>query len=218
MTDIHLLSIQVGLVQEHTFPNGENWSTAYAKKAVQGSVQVHRLGVNGDQQKNKRVHGGEHRAILMYSADHYVAWEQELGIRLPYGAFAENFTISHIDEDHVCIGDIFAIGPELLVEVSQPRQPCKQINQYWQREDLTQQVDVTGRTGWYLRVLHPGSVEVGMPVKLQKRPYSAWNIRRTASVYQNRHRAALRTDAAKLSEIEALQPDWRRKLYEAANK
>ncbi len=47
-----------------------------------------------------------------------------------------------------------------------PRLPCGSIARRWRRPDLPARVRVTGRTGWYFRVLEPGDVEAGMEVRL----------------------------------------------------
>ena len=89
---------------------------------------------------------------------------------LPYGAFAENLTVSELREDTVCLGDVYAIGDARL-QVSQPRQPCSNITRRWDIRGLTQKVEATGRTGWYLRVLTEAFIEAGWTC-------SCWSDRR----------------------------------------
>lgn len=212
---MHLVSIQVGEVRTHTLSSGETWTSGYVKSPVQGPVVVGLTNIAGDAQHNKKVHGGAHRAILGYSAEHYERWQQELGVALPYGSFGENFTVSGLDEDSVCLGDVYLIGDTVRVQVSQPRKPCNQIYLHLQIEGIQKRVDETLRTGWYLRVLQTGEVAAGMSIALVDRSYPEWPIVRVHQAYDHRH-----TDPATalaLAEVEALEPGWRQRLMKSAN-
>jgi len=206
-----LLSIQVGKIQTHDY-QGEEWKSAFKKKPVEGAVFVNRLNVEGDNQYDKKNHGGEHRAVLMYSAEHYQTWEDELNTELAFGSFAENFTVSGLNEQTVCIGDIYQIG-ETRLQVSQPRVPCYKIYRSLGIPDITEKATVTMRTGWYLRVLQEGSVKAGMPITLLERLHPDWNIERIHTVMA--HRRKKTKEAAELSKITELNPEWREKLENA---
>jgi MOSC domain-containing protein YiiM len=208
-----LLSIQVGKIQklEHA---GEAWTTAYHKQPVSGAVYVDKLHLAGDEQASKKYHGGEHRPVLTYSAAHYTIWKNELGRELPFGSFAENFTVEGLDENTVCLGDVFQIGDSLRLEVSQPRQPCNQIYMALGIEDLVKRIKATHRSGWYLRVLQEGYAEAGMPISRLAQPYPQWTIARLHEVMNHRKRE--KVAAAELAGISVLEPGWRKKLAEAA--
>lgn len=208
-----LLSIQVGKIQTHEH-NGDPWTTAYRKKPVTGSVYVGRLNVEGDEQQHKSVHGGEHRAVLMYSAEHYARWQAELGRELPYGSFAENFTVAGLDEDSVCIGDVYQVGDAVRLQVSQPRQPCHQIYKALGIRGIKRMVAQTHRGGWYLRVLQEGLVEAGLPITRLARPHPDWTVRRAFDAMEQRREQPEK--AAALAQVEALEPGWRTKLARAA--
>src|SRR6202011_3972690 len=127
-----LVSIQVGLPAVHGQPGAADpldqpWRTGFFKTPLAGPVWLGRLNLVGDGQANLRVHGGADKAVLGYAASHYPLWRTELNMPdLPYGAFAENFTITLLDESRVCLGDVYVIG-QARVQVSQPRQPCVNI-------------------------------------------------------------------------------------------
>lgn len=210
MAEMTLASIQVGKVQTHLLSNGTEWTSAYVKMPVSGAVVVGNLTIEGDDQRNKRVHGGEHRVVLMYSAEHYPRWQTELGRDLPHGSFAENFTVTGLNEDTVCIGDIYQIGDTVRLEVSQPRQPCNQIYIRLGIEGIQKKVDETRRTGWYLRTLQTGAVTAGESITLIERPHPDWTIRRAHDVMDNRKRQV--QAAHELSQIAALAPGWRKYL------
>ncbi len=208
-----LLSVQVGKVQTHDY-SGKEWVTAYKKHAVNGSVHVGKLNVEGDEQHHTKFHGGEHRAVLMYAARHYDMWKKELDADLSFGSFAENFTVTELDEDSVCIGDIYQIGDTLQVQVAQPRQPCNQIYQALGIRGIVKKIQATYRSGWYCRVLQEGEVEAGMDIKLLKRLHPDWSIIRAHDVKMNGKDRP--EEAAELSMIEELEPGWRKKLAQAA--
>jgi MOSC domain-containing protein YiiM len=128
---------------------------------------------------------------------------------LPYGAFAENFTVTFLNEGNVCLGDIYAIG-SARVEVSQPRQPCANITHRWKRPGLTERVRTTGRHGWYLRVLREGQVCAGDAVELLERPYPEWTITRAFRIMG--HRMSHPDEAASLARVPALSSAWREQL------
>lgn len=153
-------------------------------------------------------------AVLCYSADHYPAWREELGLpEMGPGGFGENFTIAGLDEWSACIGDVFEVG-DALVQVSQPRGPCWKISERWERPDLLRRVEESGRHGWHFRVLHEGLVEARQPLVLVERPHPEWTVRRSADVLRRRRRD--RAAAAELAAVEELAAGARRPLSEAA--
>jgi MOSC domain-containing protein YiiM len=160
---------RVASVQRGGIRDLGDWTSAFAKEPVRGAVWVGRLGLEGDQHADSRVHGGPDKAVLAYSADHYPAWRAELApLALAFGAFAENLTIAGADEATVRLGDVLDIG-EARLQVTKPRGPCWKIARRWGRPDLTARVARLGWTGWYLRVLVEGHVESGDEVRLVER-------------------------------------------------
>ncbi|MFZ0164035.1 MAG: MOSC domain-containing protein, partial [Trebonia sp.] len=70
-----------------------------------------RLNVDGDCQGDTGGHGGEQRAVMLYQVESYRYWERQLGLEpLEYGAFSENFTVTGMADDQVCIGDRYRVG------------------------------------------------------------------------------------------------------------
>jgi len=210
-----LVSIQVGLPAVHGEPGADDpldqpWRTGFFKAPVAGPVWLGRLNLVGDGQANRRVHGGPDKAVLAYAASHYPMSRTELNLPdLPYGAFAENFTVDGQDEEAVCLGDVYAIGTA-RVQVSQPRQPCVNISHRWKLPDLTQRVEATGRHGWYLRVLAEGEVVAGEPLVLLERPFTEWTIARATRAL--RQRTSHPAEAAALAQVPALSEAWRTTL------
>jgi MOSC domain-containing protein YiiM len=187
-----LLSIHVGQPQTLHIPdpnarsknNSKNnqgkdhaWVSGIFKSAVTGLVAVGTTNLAGDGQGDTKNHGGPDKAICVYASEHYAHWQQHWGLAdFTFGAFGENFTTSGLVESEVCIGDSFAIGGEgeaepVIVQLSQARQPCWKLARRWQVADMVEQVQDTGYTGWYFRVLQEGKVQAGDAIRLLERPY-----------------------------------------------
>ena len=171
-----LLSVQAGRIQRLGTAGAQDplhrpWRSAFIKSPISGAAQVGHLGVEGDEQADRKHHGGPDQALLMYSADHFPYWRGEMGLEgVGGGGFGENLTVSGFTERDVCIGDRLRVG-SVLLEVTQPRKPCSNINRRWGRDGVTQAVTENGRGGWYLRVIEPGSLAAGEAVTLEARPH-----------------------------------------------
>jgi len=101
---------------------------------------------------------------------------------------------------------VWRVGSAVL-QVASPRKPCVKIARYWGRSDLLRRVFETGRSGWYLRVLAEGVVEVGGAVELLDRPHPAWTVARAGGVA-----SARRSDhaaARELAMVASLPQRWK---------
>ena len=155
-----LLSVNVGLPQDVSW-HGQTVHTAVWKRPVEGPRQVRRLNIDGDGQGDLAGHGGEHRAVFVYQLDSYRYWQRELGRDdFEYGQFGENFTISGLADDQVCIGDRYQIG-EALFEVTQPRVTCYRVGIRMNEARMPALLVSHHRPGFYLRVLREGAVRAG---------------------------------------------------------
>jgi len=178
---MHLLSVQVGLPQTYSRhaeigPANSVWTTAFAKRPVGGPVWVRKNNIDGDGQASAQTHGGVEKACCVYPWEHYSYWQERLDLpKLTYGAFAENFTTQGLLESEVCIGDAFAFGGA-VVQVSQPRPPCWRLSRWWEIKDFAARMEQSGRTGWYLRVLQEGIVEIGERIELVERKFPEWTV------------------------------------------
>lgn len=216
-----LASIQVSLPRSFghegaSEPMDRPWVTGFFKEPVAGAVWLGATNLEGDGQADLIHHGGPDKAVLMYSARHYTAWRLSLNHpSLPFGAFGENFTIRGLTEVDVCIGDTWRVGDVAIVQVSQPRQPCWKLARRWRIKTLALQVQQSGHTGWYVRVLHEGMVAAGMPLVLLERPHPEWTIERA-----NRVMHSDKSDIAaalQLAAIPLLSDNWRATLTRRAN-
>jgi MOSC domain-containing protein YiiM len=211
-----LLSIQVGLPAEHGADtiSKKSWHSGIFKYPVEGRVWLGAINIAGDGQDDLKNHGGPYRAVLAYSADHYPEWRAELDRPdFPYGAFGENFTIAGLNEETVCIGDIYAVG-DVRIQVSQPRMPCWKLARRWGIKDLTARVDEKARGGWYNRVLQEGYVEAGQDMTLLERPYPRFKVSFVYALISE-----WIEDAAAIAELSTLEPltdSWRAHFAERA--
>lgn len=215
---MRLVSIQIGTPRSVGTPRAENrmereFTSAIWKSSVTGSVHAGRLGLAGDAVFDTRHHGGPDQAVLMYAAAHYPRWTRELGRSLNPGDFGENLTVEGLDEDTVCIGDVYEVGPVRL-QVSHPRQPCATLARRHQIPDMIAIVRKNGRSGWYLRVLIEGHLEAGRPVHRLDRPNPDWSVRRAARAMLTR--GQIPAEALELARCPGLSHEWRNRLLAAA--
>ena len=155
-----LLSVNVGLPQDVTW-HGRTVHTAVWKQPVDGPRQVRRLNIDGDGQGDLAGHGGEQRAVFVYQVESYQYWQEQLGRDdFSYGQFGENFTISGLADDQVCIGDRYQIG-EALFEVTQPRVTCYRVGIRMNEARMPALLVSHHRPGFYFRVLREGAVRAG---------------------------------------------------------
>ncbi|AVI40167.1 MOSC domain-containing protein [Bacillus pumilus] len=151
-----IVGIQVGQPIT-TYANGKEIKTAINKKRIHEPVYLSKVNFEGDGQGDLVHHGGYDKAVCVFPYDHYTYFEQFLGVPLQEAAFGENVTVHQLVETEVRIGDVFQLG-EALVEVSQPRQPCVKLSFKHGNMKLVKEVQQTGYTGFYLRVLKEGLV------------------------------------------------------------
>ncbi len=170
-----ILAVLLGKVRPF---RGDDEPSAIGKLPVADLVAVGAMGLAGDEQADRTVHGGIDKAIHHYPADHYDWWRGYLGdaplLDAP-GAFGENISTTGFDEENVFLGDRFRLGTA-LVEVTQARQPCWKLDHRFQAKGVRAQVVKTRRTGWYYRVLEPGQVRAGDALDLVERPYPEWPL------------------------------------------
>ena len=188
------------------------WFSAIAKESISGRVAIGTLGIEGDEQADRRHHGGRDKAVLGYAAGNYDRWREEL--QLPDfgpGVLGENLDIEGQFEGDVCIGDRYELGSAVL-EVSQPREPCWKPAMLHGLPDLTRQMAEKGRTGWYFRVLREGFAEALTDLKLTGRPHPEWTIERANRLLYGDGDGARPEALSALAALPQLSEAWRRML------
>ncbi|CAB3765309.1 MOSC domain-containing protein [Paraburkholderia humisilvae] len=192
-------------------------TSAIDKYPVAARIRLGETGLDGDEQAERKHHGGPEKALHHYPFDHYAAWRSEwesggseaaigLARMAACGAFGENLSTRGMTEANVCVGDVYRIGAA-IVQISQPRQPCWKLNLRFARDNMSRRVQQTLRTGWYYRVLEAGEIGAGDRIERLARVHADWTIARLLRVlYVERDdRAALE----QMANLETLTPSWR---------
>jgi MOSC domain-containing protein YiiM len=174
---MRLLSISTGKVAPlfgNHHPDYKSVASAIRKKSVSNlenplPVEIHSLGVSGDEQADLSVHGGIEKAIYVYPAEHYTFWNELLTREtkkvtlLEHGAIGENFTIEGLLETEVFIGDKLLID-DLEFVVVKLREPCFKFNAALGYKGAAKAMVQSGFCGWYLRVLKTGTLAAGAQI------------------------------------------------------
>lgn len=154
--------------------------SAIAKQPLAGKIRIAATGVAGDEQVDRKHHGGPDMAVHHYPFDHHATWRSEIG-DLPLldepGSFGSNLAISGLVEDQVLLGDRFRLGTALL-EACQPRQPCWKIEHRFGAKGMVKRIMKTGRCGWFYRVIEEGEAEAGDNFGLVEPGLADWSMAR----------------------------------------
>jgi len=213
--EARIVSIHLGRPRVYTDALGRSWQTAIAKEAVDGPVRLTELGPLGDAVADTRHHGGLHQAVMVYSRVHGAYWRERLGLDIGPGGLGENLSVEGLDDEGICIGDVFEAGAACL-QVSQPRQPCNTLARYWHCPELLPAIWETARSGWYFRVLREGEVSPGEGLRLVDRPNPGWSSARVLRAFRD---AAIQPAVAlEASVLPHLTPAWQAKLREKAGR
>lgn len=153
--------------------------SAIDKRPVEGPVAVNHNGLEGDQVGNRQHHGGPDQAVYVYTTQDYAWWSKELARSLEPGVFGENLTIEGLASAGLAVGDRFHVGAKLVLEVTAPRTPCAKLVARIGEESFGRRFTEAGRPGAYTRVITPGDVTAGDPVRWDRndeRPISILDL------------------------------------------
>ncbi|MBV9206314.1 MAG: MOSC domain-containing protein [Actinobacteria bacterium] len=171
-----LLSVNVGK------PRPTSWKdttlTGIDKRPVRGPVRVTPpramglglVGLAGDRAYDVAHHGGPDQAVYAYAREDLDYWEAVLDRPLSNGVFGENLTTSGVDVNGALIGECWRAGPEVILEVSCPRIPCRTFQGWLQEAGWINRFTRAGRPGTYLRVIEAGEIRAGDAVEIVARP------------------------------------------------
>ena len=160
----------MNVAEVRTLPRrGREVPTGIWKLPVPGRVAVGDLGLEGDVQADKRVHGGNQKAVYAYAIEDVEWWEAELGRELGPGFFGENLTLRGVDVSGARVGERWAVGSTLL-EVTEPRLPCWKLAAKAGERGFERRFARAGRPGAYLSVARAGELGAGDSVRLDFSP------------------------------------------------
>lgn len=131
------------------------------------SAYIGKYGVKGDKQNDLKHHGGENRAVCLYSSD-LIAQLQKEGHPIFEGSTGENITIQGLDWISLQKGDLLEIG-EVKIELTKPTPPCKTIAKSFINEKFVRisENKYPGWSRWYAKVLIEGKVGINDIVSLK---------------------------------------------------
>lgn len=164
-----------------SYTNAPGALTGFDKRPATGPVhvcapgaadgaEVRGGGLAGDTIGDLRHHGGADRAVYAYAREDLDDWAVELGRELPDGAFAENLTTAGLDVNGALVGERWRVGERTVLEATAPRTPCRTFAGLIGEPDWVRRFTERGRPGVYLRVIEPGPVAAGDPVRVVHRP------------------------------------------------
>lgn len=152
-----LHAVNIATTPRHGEWTGSVGATGIDKRSVAGPVRLLENHVDGDLVLDRKHHGGEHKAVYAYALEDAAWWSAVIGRTLAPGAFGENLTTVGVDINETLIGERWRIGSAIL-EVSEPRIPCRVFAGFWDRPGLIKEFNAAGRSGTYLRIVMDGVV------------------------------------------------------------
>ena len=164
-----VLSINITSVVHQGEWTGSEGRTGIDKRSVSGAIEFKNNGVVGDCVIDTNVHGGYEQAVYAYAREDAQWWEKEIKEEIPAGRFGENLTTEGIDVNAALVGEQWKIG-SVILEVSQPRIPCRVFAGFWKRATLIKDFTQAGRPGTYLRIIQEGTAQAGDAIEVIFKP------------------------------------------------
>ena len=144
-------------------------TTAIWKEQVVGRIAAAGVNLDGDDQADRRVHGGPTKSIYAYAVEDYQWWADQIGSSLAPGTFGENLTLAEIDLRAAVVGERWQVGG-MTARVTEPRIPCFKLGIRMGDAAFVGRFAAAGRPGTYLAIERAGDVEAGDPIHLLDRP------------------------------------------------
>ncbi|MEU1307018.1 MOSC domain-containing protein [Streptomyces shenzhenensis] len=175
---MELLSVNLGRPKAVDYTDQPQGLTGIDKRPVDGPVRVAApgpkgsggSGLAGDAVCDLRHHGGDDQAVYALAREDLDDWEGELGRTLANGAFGENLTTRGLDVSGALIGERWRIGPDVVLEITCGRIPCRTFQAHLGERAWVRRFTRKGAPGAYLRVIEPGEIRAGDPVRIVYRP------------------------------------------------
>ncbi|MBU1362248.1 MAG: MOSC domain-containing protein [Gammaproteobacteria bacterium] len=186
--------------------------TGMYKQPASGRLELGREGFIGDEQADRRVHGGPEKAVHLYPARHYARLAErfpDAAPQLVIGSLGENISTAELDESDVRIGDIWHLGSAEL-QVCQPRNPCWKIDERFASDGMAAFIAEHRLTGWYWRVVTPGHVIPGDRLELVQAAEGSFTLGEAMLCWQA-HRPAL-ADLEILAGSPGIAKNWQQKI------
>lgn len=126
--------------------------------------------VEGDDWRNKKVHGGPQQVVLMIAREN-IEQMKSAGYPVFAGALGENLTTEGLDYRRIRYGDVFRVGTTLEFRITKRRAPCQTIAVYGpdigtaifdaEARDHSPLSELWGMSGFYGEILREGHARPG---------------------------------------------------------
>ena len=200
--DARVLSVNVGRPREFDY-NGRPAKSAIWKSPVTGRIVARGVNLEGDDQADRKAHGGPDKAVYAYAREDMHWWEEKLGRSLSYGEFGENLTTEGVAVNDALIGERWQIANAVL-EVSEPRIPCWRLGVRMNDEMFPKKFTEALRPGAYLRIVAESTVGAGDPIWMIERPAHDVTVRDMFRIYTRD-----REEVERLLAIPRISESWR---------
>lgn len=197
-----VLSVNVGHPREFEY-NGHPARSAIWKSPVSGRIVARGVNLDGDEQADRRAHGGPDKAVYAYAVEDALWWEQEIGRRFVFGEFGENLTIEGIEANDALVGERWEIGTAVF-EVSEPRIPCWRLGVRMNDPLFPRRFAEAMRPGAYLRIVVEGSLGAGDEIRIIEKPDHGLTVRDVSRIYTRD-----RNEVERLLAVPHLSESWR---------
>ena len=197
-----VLSVNVGRAREFEF-NGRHVQSAIWKSPVVGRVAARGVNLEGDDQADRKAHGGPDKAVYAYAVEDARWWEREVGRSLEPGQFGENLTTEGMEVNEALVGERWQVGTSVL-EVSEPRVPCWRLGVRMEDRSFVRHFTEALRPGAYLRIVVEGLVGAGDAIRVVERPDDGVSIRDVFRIYTRD-----RQEAGRLLAVLRMSESWK---------
>ncbi len=198
-----VLSVNVGTPREFEF-GGRAARSAIWKTPVTGRVAARGVNLAGDDQADRKAHGGYDKAVYAYAVEDARWWEERIGRPFAYAEFGENLTTEGIEVNDARVGERWSVGTAIL-EVSEPRIPCWRLGVRMNDDQFLRAFTEALRPGVYLRIVAEGDVGAGDEIRVIEKPGTDLTVRDVFRIYtRDRH------EAGRLLAVAQMSDAWKR--------
>ena len=197
-----ILSVNVGRAREFDY-NGRPAKSAIWKSPVAGRIAARGINLEGDDQADRKAHGGPDKSVYAYAMEDMRWWEEKLGRSLQFGEFGENLTTEGVAVNDALVGERWAIGSAVF-EVSEPRIPCWRLGVRMNDQGFVRRFTEALRPGTYLRIIVEGAVGAGDEIRIIERPAHDLTVRDIFRIYTRD-----REEVERLLAVPRISESWR---------
>jgi MOSC domain-containing protein YiiM len=197
-----VVSVNVGRPRQIDW-HGRTVTTSIWKEPVSGPVSATGVNLDGDDQADRRVHGGPTKALYAYAVEDYDWWADQLGTALEPGTFGDNLSVRGLDLTRAVVGERFRIG-SVTVRVTEPRIPCFKLGIRMGDAGFVDRFANAARPGTYLAIEDPGEVAAGDEITFVDAPAHDITIGDVERAYHGDTELV-----AALADLDDLSESWR---------